>query len=74
MATASRRPSGALGLDRPGRLPRVRAPEEILNVALRGVREDERDGYVQRLEAFAEQHRKRLQKRCMNLFPQVRAL
>ncbi|MFE3143367.1 hypothetical protein [Streptomyces scopuliridis] len=34
---------------------------EILTVALNAVREDERDGYTQRLEAFAEQHRERLQ-------------
>lgn len=30
-------------------------------MALRAVREDERDGYVQRLEAFADQHRERLE-------------
>jgi hypothetical protein len=37
------------------------ASEEILTVALSAVREDERDGYVQRLEGFAEQHRERLE-------------
>ncbi|WP_331757045.1 hypothetical protein OH782_41430 (plasmid) [Streptomyces sp. NBC_01544] len=34
---------------------------EILTVALTAVREDERADYVQRLEAFADQHRERLQ-------------
>jgi hypothetical protein len=30
-------------------------------VALSTVREDDRDGYAQRLEAFTEQHRERLE-------------
>lgn len=37
------------------------ASEEILAVALSAVGEDERDGYVERLEAFAAQHRERLE-------------
>jgi hypothetical protein len=36
------------------------ASSEILAVALSAVREEERDGYVQRLEAFADRHRERL--------------
>ncbi|MFI6085697.1 hypothetical protein ACIBBB_32920 [Streptomyces sp. NPDC051217] len=39
------------------------ASDEILAVALSAVREDERNGYVRRLEAFAEQHRENLEKR-----------
>lgn len=38
------------------------ASEEILTVALSAVSEDERTGYVERLVAFAEQHRVRLEK------------
>lgn len=38
------------------------ASSEILAVALSAVREEERDGYVQRLEAFADRHRERLEK------------
>ncbi|MFF9436348.1 hypothetical protein ACF1BP_21700 [Streptomyces sp. NPDC014735] len=37
------------------------ASEEILTVVLSAVGEDERAGYVERLEAFAEQHRERLE-------------
>ncbi|AWN32618.1 hypothetical protein [Streptomyces sp. NEAU-S7GS2] len=37
------------------------ASEEILTVALSAVGEDERYGYAQRLEEFAEQHRERLE-------------
>lgn len=37
------------------------ASDEILTVALSAVREDERAGYAQRLEEFAEQHRERLE-------------
>ncbi|MFD5935702.1 hypothetical protein [Streptomyces sp. NPDC060333] len=37
------------------------ASDEILTVALSAVREDERAGYVERLQAFAEQHRARLE-------------
>jgi hypothetical protein len=36
------------------------ASSEILAVALSAVREEEHDGYVQRLEAFADRHRERL--------------
>ncbi|MBM9506676.1 hypothetical protein [Actinacidiphila acididurans] len=36
------------------------ASRQILNLALSAVREDERDGYAQRLQAFAEAHRERL--------------
>ncbi|MFF6961692.1 hypothetical protein [Streptomyces sp. NPDC008317] len=38
------------------------ASSEILTVALSAVREEEHDGYVQRLEAFAHRHRERLEK------------
>lgn len=38
------------------------ASSEILAVALSAVREEEHDGYVQRLEAFADRHRERLEK------------
>ncbi|MFJ2217806.1 hypothetical protein ACIQVO_36695 [Streptomyces sp. NPDC101062] len=38
------------------------ASEELLAVVLGAVGEDERAGYVERLEAFAEQHRERLEK------------
>ncbi|MFB7896164.1 hypothetical protein ACFC1B_07515 [Streptomyces xiamenensis] len=37
------------------------ASDEILTVALSAVREDERDGYTRRLEAFAQEHRERLE-------------
>ncbi|MEU1707552.1 hypothetical protein ABZ478_19360 [Streptomyces sp. NPDC005706] len=37
------------------------ASDEVLAVALSAVREDERAGYAQRLEAFTAQHRERLQ-------------
>ncbi|MFJ4879917.1 hypothetical protein ACIP93_32585 [Streptomyces sp. NPDC088745] len=37
------------------------ASDEILAAALGAVREDERAGYAERLEAFAEQHRARLE-------------
>ncbi|WP_333771287.1 hypothetical protein [Streptomyces sp. IBSBF 2435] len=37
------------------------ASSEILAVALSAVREEEHDGYVQRLEAFADRHRERLE-------------
>jgi len=37
------------------------ASQEILTVALSAVREHERHGYVQRLEAFADRHRERLE-------------
>ncbi|MBW5252394.1 hypothetical protein JGS39_25945 [Streptomyces sp. P01-B04] len=38
------------------------ASEEIAAVALSAIREGERAGYAERLEAFAEQHRARLGK------------
>ncbi|MFD9047845.1 hypothetical protein [Streptomyces zaomyceticus] len=38
------------------------ASAEILAVALGAVREDERDGYVQRLKEFTERHRERLER------------
>ncbi|MCX5589598.1 hypothetical protein [Streptomyces erythrochromogenes] len=34
---------------------------DFLDVALRAVRPEEREGYIERLEAFVEQHRKRLE-------------
>ncbi|MFD7099505.1 hypothetical protein [Streptomyces xanthophaeus] len=48
-------------LTEPGHFLVPDASEEIALVALSAVREDERDGYVQHLEAFAEQHRERLE-------------
>ncbi|MFE2432172.1 hypothetical protein ACFXJ5_36305 [Streptomyces sp. NPDC059373] len=45
----------------PGNFLIPEASDEILTVVLSAVREDERDGYPQRLEAFTEQHRKRLE-------------
>ncbi|MFD3875356.1 hypothetical protein [Streptomyces sp. NPDC058623] len=45
----------------PGDFLSSEASEEILTVALSAVREDERAGYVQRLQAFADRHRGRLQ-------------
>ncbi|MET9568461.1 hypothetical protein ABZY34_04830 [Streptomyces virginiae] len=45
----------------PGDFLNSEASEEILTVALSAVRKDERAGYVQRLEAFADRHRGRLQ-------------
>ncbi|MDJ0345915.1 hypothetical protein QMK19_35365 [Streptomyces sp. H10-C2] len=44
----------------PGHLLAFDAAQEILTVALSAVREEERDGYAQRLMAFAAQHRERL--------------
>ncbi|WP_434598012.1 hypothetical protein [Streptomyces sp. A5-4] len=44
----------------PGNFLIPAASEEILAVALSAVRRNERDGYAQRLEAFAEQHREHL--------------
>ena len=51
----------AVGAPGPGAGLVPEASEEILTVVLSAVREDERGGYVQRLEAFAEQHRERLE-------------
>ncbi|MGW6571975.1 hypothetical protein ACWGAN_07335 [Streptomyces sp. NPDC054945] len=45
----------------PGDFLGPKASDEILTVALSAVREDERAGYVERLQAFAEQHRARLE-------------
>ncbi|WP_331735353.1 hypothetical protein OG590_40295 (plasmid) [Streptomyces goshikiensis] len=45
----------------PGDFLSSEASDEILTVVLSAVREDERAGYVERLEAFAEQHRARLE-------------
>ncbi|MET9324081.1 hypothetical protein ABZX75_28520 [Streptomyces sp. NPDC003038] len=45
----------------PGDFLGPEASDEILAVALGAVREDERAGYVERLEAFVEQHRARLE-------------
>ena len=45
----------------PGNFLISEASEEILTVALSAVGEDERDGYVERLEAFAAQHRECLE-------------
>ncbi|WP_327388879.1 hypothetical protein [Streptomyces sp. NBC_01207] len=44
----------------PGDFLSPEAADEILTVALGAVREEERAGYVERLVAFAEQHRARL--------------
>ncbi|MER6015962.1 hypothetical protein [Streptomyces bluensis] len=45
----------------PGEFLVAEASAEILTVALSAVREDERADYVQRLEAFADRHRERLE-------------
>ncbi|MFC9249632.1 hypothetical protein ACFT7S_37985 [Streptomyces sp. NPDC057136] len=58
MAAAERR---MWALADPGDFLVTEASDEILAVALSAVREDERAGYAQRLEAFAEQHRERLE-------------
>lgn len=48
-------------LSDPGNWFLPEASREILDVALSAVREDERADYVQRLEAFADRHRERLE-------------
>lgn len=48
-------------LSDPGNWFLPEASREVLDVALSAVREDERADYVQRLEAFADQHRERLE-------------
>ncbi|MFD9078274.1 hypothetical protein [Streptomyces erythrochromogenes] len=45
----------------PGEFLGPEASEQILTATLGAVREDERAGYAERLEAFAEQHRPRLE-------------
>ncbi|MFE9400055.1 hypothetical protein [Streptomyces flavidovirens] len=45
----------------PGNFLIPKASDEILTMALSAVVEDERTGYVERLVAFAQQHRERLE-------------
>ncbi|MCX4673680.1 hypothetical protein OG453_44810 [Streptomyces sp. NBC_01381] len=45
----------------PGNWLRADGSDDVLAAALSAVREHEREGYVQRLEVFAEQHRARLE-------------